>query len=191
MLALHGVGTPTLKNISKDLEQAEQLCCEAMLETQISFEGINYEELAIYIALNYSSPSQIPVSIWKIIPVRTKGQRPGITSAAALSGKPTVSPGQWRFPKSQFTAEEKRMLLARAVALGVKAVFQIHPYQFAGKTYLQTNGAPIGVRLSCAVARLIMNTWDQKLKTIQAKNKVKLETVFRYLDGWRGIMRGG
>ena len=162
-----------------------------MLETQISFEGVNYEELALYIALNYSSPSQIPVSIRKIIPVRTKarGQRPGITSAAALSGKPTVSSGQWRFPKSQFTAEEKRMLLARAVALGVKAVFRNHLYQFAGKTYLQTNGAPIGVRLSCAVARLIMNTWDRKLKTILAKNKVKLETVFRYLDDWRGFLK--
>ncbi len=37
--------------------------------------------------------------------------------------------------------------------------------------------------------QLIMNTWDQQLKTILAKNKVKLETVFRYSDGWRGIMR--
>ena len=36
-----------------------------------------------------------------------------------------------------------------------------------------------------------MNTWDRKLTTILAKNKVKIETetVFRYLDDWRGIMR--
>ena len=173
------------------VEQAEKLCYEALLETDISFEGVNYEEMAIYIALNYSSPSQIPANLRSIIPVRTKarGQRPGITSAAALSGKPTMSSGQWRFPRSQFTTEEKRMLLARAVAVGVKAVFRNHLYQFAGKTYRQSNGAPIGVRLSCAVARLIMNTWDRKLKTILAENKVKFETVFRYLDDWRGIMR--
>ena len=74
------------------------------------------------------------------------------------------------------------MLLARVVALGVKAMFQNHFYVFAGKTYLQSNGAPIGVRLSWAVAQLIMNMWDWKLKIIFAENKVKLETVFRYLD---------
>ena len=142
------------------------------------------------LSLNYSQ-SQIPANLRSIIPVRTKaqGQRPGITSVAALSGKPTMSSGQWRFPRSQFTTEEKRMLLARAVAIGVKAVFRNHLYQFAGKTYRQSNGAPIGVRLSCAVARLIMNTWDRRLKTILAENKVKFETVFRYLDDWRGIMR--
>ena len=143
------------------------------------------------LSLNYSQ-SQIPANLRSIIPVRTKaqGQRPGITSVVALSGKPTImSSGQWRFPRSQFTTEEKRMLLARAVAIGVKAVFRNHLYQFAGKTYRQSNGAPIGVRLSCAVARLIMNTWDRKLKTILAENKVKFETVFRYLDDWRGIMR--
>ena len=53
---------------------------------------------------------------------------------------------------------------------------------------MQTNGAPIGIGLSCAMARLKMNTWDRKLKTILAKNKVKLETVFRYLDWW-GLLR--
>ena len=61
------------------------------------------------------------------------GQRPGITSFEAS--------GQWRFPRSQFTKEEKRMLLARAVAIGVKAMFRKHLYQFAGKTYLQSNWA--------------------------------------------------
>ena len=74
------------------------------------------------------------------------------------------------------------MLLARAVAIGVKAVFRNHLYQFAGKTYRQSNGAPIGVRLSCAVARLIMNTWDRRLKTILAENKVSLQ-IFRRLAG--------
>ena len=33
------------------VEQAEKLCYEALLQTDISFEGLNYQEMAIYIAL--------------------------------------------------------------------------------------------------------------------------------------------
>ena len=93
-------------------------------------------------------------------------------------------------PEPNFLMQKRNSyLLAEAVSIGVKTVFLNHLYQFAGKTYMQRKGYPIGVRLSCAVARMVMNMWDRKLKTILDTNKLQLEEVFRYLDDWRGIMK--
>ena len=152
---------------------------------------MNYQEIAIYIALNYSSHFKIPADVRELIPQRKKarGQRPGVTGSAAAGESPTINGGQWRFYRTKFSDAEKKLLLAEAVSIGVRTVFQNHLYQFAGKTYVQRKGCPIGVRLSCAVARLVMNMWDRNLKTILDTNKLHLEEVFRYLDDWRGIMK--
>ena len=144
---------------------------------------MNFIEIAIYIALNYSSHYKIPADVRELIPQRKKarGQRPGVTGSAAASESPTINGGQWRFFRTKFSDAEKKLLLAEAVSIGVRTVFQTHLYQFAGKTYVQKKGCPIGVRLSCAVARLVMNTWDKNLKTILDTNKLHMEEVFRYL----------
>ncbi len=108
--------------------QGGKLCREALLETDISFEGVNYQELAIYIALNYSSHFKIPADVRNLIPQRNKvgGQRPGVTGNAALSGSTTINGGQWRFTKTHFSDGEKKLLLAEAVSIGVKTVFLNH-----------------------------------------------------------------
>ena len=61
--------------------------------------------------------------------------------------------------------------------------------QFAGKTYIQRDGAPIGVRLSCAVARLVMNKWDRKFMVVLDTNGIKTGTAFRYMDDKRVVLR--
>ena len=144
------------------------MCREALLETEINFEGVNYEELAIYIALNYSAHYKIPADVRNLIPQRNKvgGRRPGVTGNAALSGSPTINGGQWRFTQTQFSDVEKKLLLAEAVSIGVKTVFLNHLYQSAGENPFAEE------RLSCAVARLVMNMWDRELKTILDTNKL-------------------
>ena len=109
-------------------EQGGKLCREAILETEITFEGVNYQEIAIYIALNYSSHYKIPADVRELIPQRPKarGQRPGVTGNAAASESPTINGGQWRFYRTKFSDAEKKLLLAEAVSIGVRAVFQNH-----------------------------------------------------------------
>ena len=165
---------------------------QAILETEINFEGLNYEEICLYIALNHTA-SSVPVNIRKLVPIRkyAKGKRPGITSTAALSGGRTVASGQWRFTRSPdtFTAEEKKLLFAEAVRLGVVALFGLHLYSFGSKVFVQRSGTPIGVRLSCGVARLVANSFDKELKVLLDNNKIKVDAIFRYLDDHRNILR--
>ena len=42
----------------------------------------------------------------------------------------------------------------------VKLCFEGHVYEFGGAWYLQKKGGPIGLRLSGAVAALVMIVWD-------------------------------
>ena len=170
---------------------AAELCHEAILETEIDFVGIDYVEIAIYIALSYSSDFKVPIKVRHLVPRRAKrgGSRPGITGAEALGRDSTNKSGQWAFRRTEFTSAERRLLLAEAIKIGVTTAFQNHLYQFAGKTYIQRDGAPIGVRLSCAVARLVMNKWDRKFMAVLNTNNIKTETAFRYMDDKRVILR--
>ena len=167
------------------------------METKIEYKGLDFEEIAIYIALNNTATS-VPYHLRKLVPVRkyardmknARGRRPCVSGEAALSGARTHSYNQWRFTRSPdtYTATEQKQLFAEAVKIGVKALFTTHLYTFANKVYLQTNGCPIGVRASAGLARLTCNSFDQEFKRIMDTNKLETELVFRYLDDHRIAM---
>ena len=68
---------------------------------------------------------------------------------------------QWVFPEIVLTEEEKRKILAAVIRVAVEVLFSSHLYTFGSKTYLQKKGGPIGLGATCAIARLVMNMWDE------------------------------
>ena len=97
------------------------------------------------------------------------------------------------------TALEKRMLVATVVKIGVLCMMNTHVYSFAGDIYLQRSGGPIGLRSTCAVARVVMNAWDAKWMEVVKENKLEIKRRNRYMDdirvmllaikqGWRWFM---
>ena len=60
------------------------------------------------------------------------------------------------FPRVELTKLEKRKNFAEVMRLAVEQMFSTHCYRFAGKVYRQTEGWPIGLRSTCAVARVVM-----------------------------------
>ena len=68
----------------------------------------------------------------------------------------------WRFPPFTLTAEEKREVVATVMQMAVLAMFRTHVYFFGGHTYKQSTGGSIGLRSTCAVARITMSHWDAK-----------------------------
>ena len=49
-------------------------------------------------------------------------------------------------------------------------------------------GVNIYLKLSCAVAKLVMNMWDRKLIILDT-NRFLMEAKFRPMDDWRGLPR--
>ena len=76
--------------------------------------------------------------------------------------------------------------MALALEVGVKATMLGHMYQIDGKVYLQTDGGPIGLELSGALARVIMLLWDRellhRLDRAAADTSWDLYTYMRYVD---------
>ena len=95
---------------------------------------------------------------------------------------------QWRFPSVKLTEEEKKEIVATVILIATKFMFSSHLYTFAGKTYRQKTGGPIGLRGTCAIARLVMQMWDRKWLDRLARLKVVIWLAMRYMDDGRTFL---
>ena len=75
-----------------------------------------------------------------------------------------------------------------ATQIGVLTMMSTHRYSFDGKTYLQKTGGPIGLRATCAVARVVMNAWDIRWMERMATNNISVITGVRYMDDIRAFL---
>ena len=135
---------------------------KAIMETSIQFSNLNYKEGVRYLALNWTAQECRLNPLRRVLPRRRckNGTRPGMT------GQGPMGPGegkleQWVFPRVTLTALEKKMIVAEVMRVAVRTMFRTHVYTFDNKYYLQKKGGPIGVRGTCAVARLTMIEWDR------------------------------
>ena len=92
---------------------------------------------------------------------------------------------QWRFPDVVITEEERREVVATVVGIATKVLFSNHLYTFGNKVYRQRSGGAIGLRATCAIARVTMNVWDKLWgKRIEDLN-LRIELYTRYMDDGR------
>ena len=56
--------------------------------------------------------------------------------------------------------------------------------------YIQQEGGPIGLRSTCAVARVVMNEWDSRWLTNMEMNNIKVRKGQRYMDDLRVYLYG-
>ena len=68
------------------------------------------------------------------------------------------------FPDIELKDWERREILAEVIGLAVQAMFENHFYEFGGKKFHQAQGGPIGLRGTCAIARVILQLFDIKWK---------------------------
>ena len=67
-------------------------------------------------------------------------------------------------------------------------MFKKHFYTFGGRTYHQSEGGPIGLRGTCAVARIIMQIFDRKWGELLSDLRVRVWENVRYMDDARTLL---
>ena len=156
---------------------------KVILKSSMKFEGVNYREAARYCAMMYDKFEIRANGIERVVPIRRhkKGSKPGVTGCGPMS-KHKNDEELWLFPNMEPTELEKRRLLACCTEIGIRKAFSSHLYKFAGRTFLQLDGGPIGVRLAGAVARVVMGEWDLALSNIMKANKMLIWLICRYVD---------
>ena len=63
-------------------------------------------------------------------------------------------------PRRAPTEQEKKMVLGQVLHIAIMVVLIMHSYQWNSETKLQHEGAPIGLELAGALARVVMLWWD-------------------------------
>ena len=74
--------------------------------------------------------------------------------------------------------------------MGVETLFSTHVYTFKGLIYKQSDGGPIGLRSTCAIARVVMGRYTVKWKERMTTWNVVLELDALYVDDGRVALYG-
>ena len=171
------------------------------MKSEIKWTNLDYIEATRYIALNWTEEQCSQSKLRRVLPRRrsNKGTRPGVRGTGP-SGPTRGDQEQWRWrPNLKLREAEKKEIIARVIQIAVEVMFRTHVYTFGGNTYRQTSGGPIGLRSTCAVARLVMKVWDDKWLARLSELRVRIEEAIRYMDdgrtalfrfkhGWRWCM---
>ena len=83
------------------------------------------------------------------------------------------------------TEWEKEEILAQVLAITVDILFKNHLYSFGGNTFRQIKGGPIGLRATCAIARMVMCEWDRLWASKLNDLRIITELIMRYVDDGR------
>ena len=164
----------------RDLEVAA-ICYKAVIDSDIEFDNIEYKKLGIYLAMNLTAEEAMIHPLARVLPTRrsSSGGRPWVTGVRKDADK------MWRSKEVEWTRLEKRVAVAEMVRIGVICMMNTHTFLWDGKWFLQKEGGPIGLRGTCAVARIVMLWWDGQLLDILNKNNIRLEEGARYKDDIR------
>ena len=154
--------------------------------TKFTIEGLDYKEIAKYIRMNLTDQEISVRRLSRVVPVRkyNRGRMPGMTGDEALK---KVEEHEERFlhPNIELTKDEEINMFATALEIAVKFMFKHHVYSFGGKTYCQTDSGPIGLRITMAVARLVMGEWGEKMKAILTDADIKIFLSGLFVDDCR------
>ena len=166
---------PSLDGVS-----ASNLASEAVKQTNIMFEGIDYRRLAVYLNLVLVEDKLCNLNLRDIIPERRDPEN----KSEALSAKSNKDLSAW-VTREEFTQEEKKLMIAAMVQTMTLLMMATNVYSFAGDIYLQSNGAGIGLRAAACLARICMCIWDSKWATMQNDLGLSAMIFMRYVDDLR------
>ena len=158
---------------------------ELVEDSELEFEGLDYMEIARYIAIERDQTGDLE-EIECLLPKRRKsrGVAPGIKNPECTKREKNTQI-VWDFPDKSPTARQKRVMVARMAEIGVKTLFENFCYNFAGHSYLQLSGGPIGARVTMAAARLVMHHWSEQYRQILVRSGLDIKLFGGYVDDGR------
>ena len=150
------------------------------MKNDMANKGLEYMEIARYCAINRHLCGDLS-EVENVLPWRTKwgkgGKKPGMQNEE-VKGKKKNLQNVWTFPpKAKPTDHQKKVLAARMGEIGVRVVWRNLMFQFGGHTYLQSEGGPIGARLTMACARLVMQDWAEDYKEILTRSGLDIDNM--------------
>ncbi|MCP3678952.1 MAG: hypothetical protein GY782_01110, partial [Gammaproteobacteria bacterium] len=161
---------------------------EECIRSDMEVDNTNWQEMARYIAMTSDPWEWKQWQVAQFIPKRafTRGHAPGITGKEAMGAD--LGSNQWVFPIIAPCKFQLKLLLAACLGIGVRATFRLHTYTFGGKLFQQLSGGPIGLRLTCCVARLRIIAWLVEVLKRLVDAGIKIFLAKFYVDDIRLVL---
>ena len=150
-------------------------------------KGVDYKEVVRYVAGCRHLCGDLS-EVENVLPWRRKsgkgGRHPGMQSKE-MKGKTSGLDKVWEFPSATPTEYQQRILRSRMAEIGVRVLWTNFMYEFAGETFLQMEGGPIGSRVTMVSSRLVMQDWSEGYLDILEKSGVRADALKGYVDDGR------
>ena len=170
---------PSLKS-----ENTGKIIRKKVQESKVIFEGFDDKMGRAYIVLNRKYTSDLE-KIEHILPKRAsnKGKAPSMAGLGPRWDPET----QWIFPAGNISAQERKIVISHVIEIALRALWENFTYKFAGKNYHQTDGGPIGVRVSGAASEVVMQDWSETYHKILVDSGLWVALLGGYVDDGRHI----
>ena len=161
--------------------EAARLTRLAILESEIDIIDVDHRKALRYIYVVGGVELLDRAGLLRLTP-KWLGSR---SDLLAIGGIKTNDDKYWKDSTKQIHRKEARMIVATMMEIGILVVMSTHLYTFNGVTFIQLLGGPIGLRLTAALANLVMAYFDRALKLLLLRENIKVPLSFRFVDDSR------
>ena len=166
-----------------------ELAAQSIRETNVSFKGVDYKVLAVYIYLILGPDEFEKSGLSEVIPVKhvmdpDKKDFEQSTSKSLLA-RNNRNMDYWYVDVEMLSDHDKIEMIAIMIKIATLVMMSTTCYTFGGLIHLQSDGAGIGLRGSAAQAKITMGLWDQKWAKMMNRWGFLTKIFVRYIDDIR------
>ena len=167
---------------SLDLDHTIETAAEEFRRSDVEIDGVNDEELGLYLSLSRSKEYLRDKGISEFCPKRkSKGPPPEITgSGVKMKKEERYKP--WIRATRKPNKEEQRIMLTEAIKIVLETLMKNHIYEFKEELRKQKEGGAIGIDLTGELAKIYMTWWDKELLAKLRELEIDPILYKRYVD---------
>ena len=180
------IGSADVKALypSLDIPYTIEIVCEELYKSDIKFEGVDTEELGLYLSLNRDTTYLKERGVYEYCPYREERAR-GPKSKITSSGIETKKERRfrlWKTRQKEPNEDKIRQMMKEAFKIALELILNKHIYIFNNEIKIQQKGGPIGLDITGVIAKIFMCWWDDEFLKRLNKANIKTYLYKRYVD---------
>ena len=160
----------------------KNVCKDAMKwlvqRSELTIINVDWDQVVRYVAVNMSPADIDKEGVSDVIPGRAKVSRRKITTNCLKS---KTADTDW-LEANPPTLEQKTKLIGLVLAIAVETIMSQHTYMVGDQVFLQSEGGPIGMTASSAIAAAVMLWFDELYLAKAEEAGYEIVVYERYID---------
>ena len=149
-----------------------------MNKSGVSVENVDWTQVTRYVAINMTPEDIDKEGVSDVIPGRVKISKKKLTMHSLSVN---TADKDW-LPSKAPSEDQKRILLGLVMAIGIDMIMSNHTFMLGDDVYLQSEGGPIGLEATGAIARAVMMWFDELYLEKVEREGYMLPLYERYID---------